>query len=45
MFSWNNFGIKNSGYFSTRLRVVAYYDFNISHRNDLCFIRLGDDVV
>lgn len=45
MFSWNNFGIKNSGYFSTRLRVVAYYDFNISHRNDLCFVRLGDDVV
>ena len=28
MFSWNNVGVKNSGYFSTRLRVVAYYDFN-----------------
>ena len=28
MFSWNNVGVKNSWYFSTRLRVVAYYGFN-----------------
>ena len=28
MFSWNNVGVKNSWYFGTRLRVVAYYGFN-----------------